>query len=209
MQLQFFDSAIRLDVLDGEIRETRLVSPLDVSRALASTISMETGLLPPDVVWWGNNRNGPLWAFWEPPQTRKVALQLKAFEAPERMELAFPGALFFCKPNAPPWLWACPKRPENLEQPIFHFPAYNIFGSGRTCPGSHKYPPDVGLIPADFFMSFFTPAGDIMGRSKKHPENLSAMWREQIGQPAYPLGDLERAGTVREAIESAFEGAQT
>ncbi len=45
--------------------------------------------------------------------------------------------------------------------------------TGRVCPGSHRFPEEVGLIPESFFQSFFSLTGDTRNRSKKHPDNLS------------------------------------
>ena len=79
-------------------------------------------------------------------------------------------------------------------------PAFNVFRDGRVCPGSHRFPEEVGLIPESFFQSFFSLTGDIRDRSKKHPDNLQALWEEIDGKTEYPMEDLVPQCTVAHAM---------
>ena len=55
-----------------------------------------------------------------------------------------------------PWVYAALERPTGPEQQLYRTPAFNIFRDGRTCPGSHRFPEEVGKIPESFFQSFFS-----------------------------------------------------
>ena len=92
------------------------------------------------------------------------------------------------------------ERPAEPEQQLFRAPAFNVFRDGRVCPGSHRFPEDVGLIPESFFQSFFSLTGDTRNRSKKHPDNLIALWEEIDGTTAYPMEDLVPQCTVAHAM---------
>ena len=91
-------------------------------------------------------------------------------------------------------------RPTDPEQQLFRAPAFNVFRDGRVCPGSHRFPEEVDLIPEGFFQSFFSLTGDTRDRSKKHPDNLQALWEELDGTTVYPTEDLVPQCTVGQAM---------
>ena len=95
--------------------------------------------------------------------------------------------------------------PATRMQRLYRTPAFNVFRDGRVCPGSHKFPEEVGLIPESFFQSFFSLTGDTKERSKKHPDNLQSLWEELDGETEYPAEDLVPQCTVADAM-AASEG---
>jgi hypothetical protein len=129
-----------------------------------------------------------------------VALQLEAFKPPRRLKLPMPGLIFLCSPGRPPRIFAAKKRPRDAHQVIYHAPLFNVFGDGRTCAGTHKFPVDIEEIPESFFTSFFTREAIYGGRSKKYPKDLLQLWEELDGQKRYPLGDLMPAGKVEDIL---------
>ena len=110
-----------------------------------------------------------------------------------------PGLVFVCSPGRAPWVYAALERPTDSEEQLFRMPAFNVFGDGRVCPGSHKFPEEVGLIPESFFQSYFSGTGDSRNRSKKHPDDLHALWEEIDGKTEYPAEDLVPHCTVAQA----------
>ena len=67
-------------------------------------------------------------------------------------------------------------RPTDAEQHLFRAPAFNVFRDGRVCPGSHRFPEEVGLIPESFFQSYFSLTGDSPGPLEEAPRQpASAM----------------------------------
>ena len=111
-----------------------------------------------------------------------------------------PGLVFVCSPGRPPWVYAALNRPTGPEQHLFRAPAFNVFRDGRVCPGSHRFPEEVGLIPESFFQSYFSLTGDSRDRSKKHADNLQALWEEIDGKTEYPVEDLVPQCTVGQAM---------
>ena len=55
-------------------------------------------------------------------------------------------------------------------------------------------------MPESFFRSFFSLTGDSRERSKKHPDNLQALWEELDGKTEYPVEDLVPQCTVGQAM---------
>ena len=111
-----------------------------------------------------------------------------------------PGLVFVCSPGRAPWVYTATERPTDPEQQLFRAPALNVFRDGRVCPGSHRFPDEVGLIPESFFHSYFSLTGDTRTRSKKHPDNLQALWEEINGKNEYPTKDLVPQCTVAHAM---------
>ena len=172
MQMEVYKETILLRGFDGDSTWVRTVSADEIANALTRHMGFSSGLLPQDSVWWNQGETGHSVALWRPPQVWAVALQREAFKPPARLRLPMPGLVFVCSPGRAPWVYAALKRPSDPEQQLFRAPAFNVFNDGRVCPGSHRFPEEVGLIPESFFRSFFSLTGDSRDRSKKHPDNL-------------------------------------
>ena len=179
---------------------SRTVSADEIANALTRHLGFSSGLLPQDALWWNQGETGQVVALWRPRQVWSVALGREAFKPPARLRLPMPGLVFVCSPGRAPWVYAALRRPTDTEQQLFRAPAFNVFGDGRVCPGSHRFPEEVGLIPESFFQSYFSLTGDTRNRSKKHPDNLQALWEEIDGKNEYPTEDLVPQCTVAHAM---------
>ena len=200
MQLEVYGETILLRGFESETTWVRTVSADEVANVFTRHLGFASGLLPHDALWWNQGETGQVVALWRPPQIRPVALQREAFRPPARLRLPMPGLVFVCSPGRAPWVYAATERPTDPEQRLFRAPAFNVFRDGRVCPGSHRFPEEVGLIPESFFQSFFSLTGDSRDRSKKHPENLIALWEEIDGKIEYPMEDLVPQCTVAHAM---------
>ena len=187
---------ILLRGFDGDSAWVRTVSADGIANVFTQHLGFSSGLLPQDALWWNQGETGQVVAFWRPPQVWSVALQREAFKPPARLRLPMPGLVFVCSPGRAPWVYAATSRPTDPEQRLFRAPAFNVFRDGRACPGSHRFPEEVGLIPE----SFFSLTGDSRDRSKKHADNLQALWEEIDGQTEYPVEDLVPQCTVGQAM---------
>ena len=184
----------------GDTAVTTQVDAMDVARALASDLSFGTGLLPPGTLWWENTKGGPIFAIYVEPKIRKLALQVAAGEPPQRFEIPLPGFIFLCAQGRPPWVYAVTKKPTKESNIVYKAPLFNIFHNGRSCQGSHNYPTRVADIAESFFVSFFSPTGDMGNRSKKYPDNLIGLWRSLQKKKKFPIGDLVPHGTVSDLM---------
>ena len=200
IRLDFYQDAVVMYLLDNGVVTTRMVSAREVALALLRNVPMASGLLPQGTLWWGQGKDGPVVALWRPPAMWKVALQMEAFKPPVRMRLPMPGLIFICQPGRPPRVYAAKSRPRHQQETVYHAPLFNVFRDGSTCPGTHRYPEDVGEMPESFFTSFFTATADHTGRSKRHTDNLLTLWEELDGKRRYPLGDLVAFGKVEDIM---------
>ncbi len=196
MQLEVYEETLLLRCFETGSAWVRTVSADGIASALTQHLGFSSGLLPADALWWNQGETGQVVGLWRPPQVWPIALQREAFKPPARLRIPMPGLLFVCSPGRAPWVYAATERPSDPEQQLYRMPAFNVFRDGRTCPGSHRYPDEVGLIPESFFQSFFSLTGDSHERSKKHPDNLQTLWEELDGTSEYPMEDLVPQCTV-------------
>jgi PRTRC genetic system protein B len=200
VRLDFYGDSVMLYSLEKDVIRTKIVSARDIAMALLSEVPLSSGLLPQDTLWWKQGKEGAELALWRSPRVWAIALQLEAFKPARRFKLPMPGLIFICSPGRAPRVFAAKKRPRDAHQVIYHAPLFNVFGDGRTCAGTHKFPVDVEKIPESFFTSFFTREAIYGGRSKKYPKDLLQLWDELDGQKRYPLGDLVPAGKVEDIL---------
>jgi PRTRC genetic system protein B len=197
-RVDIFDESILLHQFQNGTIKTKPVSAVDIARAFTTEFRLHSGILPKDALWWSTGPEGQEVALWRPPQVWRAALVLEAFKPPRRFTLPMPGLVFVCSPGREPRVYAARSRPAGPQSLLYHAPLFNVFSEGRTCPGTHKYPERVEEIPESFMMSFFTREGHTQGRSKKHPNDLLALWEELDGKRRYPLRDLVPLKTVEE-----------
>ncbi len=201
VRLDFYRDAIVMHVLEKGIIHTSVVSALDIVGALTRELSLSTDLLPAGVLWWTSSGGGNRVALWHPPRVWKTALVVEPLKPPLRMALPMPGLIFICAQGQPPWVFAAKKRPQHPQDQVYHAPMFNVFRNGQTCPGTHKFPEDLGQIPESFFLSFFSMEGDYRGRSKRYSDSLLKLWQEIDGKKRFPLGDLVPCGEVRDIMK--------
>ena len=200
LQLEVYAETILLRGFENDSAWVRTVSADEIANVFMQHLGFSSGLLPDQALWWNQGETGHAVALWRPPQVWPVALQQEAFKPPVRLRIPMPGLVFVCSPGRAPWVYAALSRPNDPEQQLFRAPAFNVFGDGRVCPGSHRFPEEVGLIPESFFRSFFSLTGDSRDRSKKHPDNLQDLWEEIDGKTEYPVEDLVPQCTVAHAV---------
>jgi len=207
MRLNFYTECIQLQGFDkdGKGGKFRIVDPRELTKALSSGISFTSGLLPgagdsSNVLWVSHGKGGQIVAVWLPPGVRRVALQLDSSGAPKRYNIPLPGLIFLCRPGQPPRVYAATERPSGLKDKVFAAPLANVYEDGRSCPGTHRYPGDVGQIPDSFFRSFFTRGANLGKRSKKHAADITLLWKELDGKKEYPVSDLVYHGIVNDLM---------
>jgi len=202
IRLDFHHDAIVMYLIDRGIITTRVVSAVDIGKALMRDIPFSSGILPRDTLWWTTTSNNPAVALWRDPKIWKVALLTKALTEPRRFALPMPGLIFVCSPGRPPAVYAARKRPVSGQDLIYHAPLFNLFQNGQSCGGSHKYPANVADIPESFFLSFFSAEGHPQGRSRKHGADLLKLWEEIDGKKRYPLSDLVKFGYMEDLLHA-------
>ena len=205
IQLEVYSETVLLRGFQGDSTWVRTVSADEIASVFIRHLGFSSGLLPENALWWSQGETGQMVALWRPPQVWAVALQREAFQPPARLRLPMPGLVFVCSPGRAPWVYAALERPSHAGQQLYRAPAFNVFRDGRVCPGSHRFPEEVALIPESFFQSFFSLTGDTRERSKQHPDNLQGLWEELDGKAEYPLEDLVPQCSVGQVM-AASEG---
>ena len=202
MRLDFYSETIVMHAIDGGVITNRVVSAVDIAAAMSRELTFSSGLLPLNALWWSLSRQGDLVALWRKPQLTLVAIQTEAFKPPERFRIPMPGLVFICQSGRTPTVFAAKSRPQRPDAMLYHCPTFNVFSSGRVCPGTHHFPEDVTAIPDSFFQSLFSLTGDSHNRSKKYPGNLLRLWKDELaGKGKYPLGDLVEWGRVSNLLQ--------
>ncbi len=200
LRLDFFHQSTVMTYFTGDKAVITQVDAMDVAHALASDLAFGTGLLPQGTLWWSNTRGGPVFALYVEPKVRKLALQREADKPPQRFEIPLPGFIFLCSQGRPPWVYAVKKKPTKETDIVYKAPLCNIHQNGRSCQGSHKYPARVADIVESFFISFFTPTGDMGNRSNTFPNNLVGLWKSLNKKKKFPIGDLLQHGTIKDLM---------
>ncbi len=201
LRLDFHHQAVVMTLFDPETEERKVVSAMDVSHALASELSFGTGLLPGNTLWWCNTRGGPIFALYEEPRVRKVALQEQAGRPPKRFTIPLPGLIFLCTPGKPPWVFAVKKRPTKITDIVYKAPLCNIYEDGRSCPGTHKYPVRVADIVNSFFISFFSTGLDVRHRSILFQDSVVDLWEYLDKKKKFPNADLVKHAQVKDVMQ--------
>lgn len=200
LRLDFFHQSTVMTFFTGDTVVTSQVDAADVAHALTSDLSFGTGLLPPGTLWWQNGKRGTVFALFVEPRIRKLALQKEAEGPPHRFTIPLPGFIFLCSPGRAPWVYAVKKKPTKGTDIVFKAPLCNIFESGLTCPGTHRYPTQVTDTVESFFVSFFTQTADLRGRSQMFPNNIVRLWEYLNKKKKFPLHDLVQHGTVDDLL---------
>ncbi|KKN86989.1 hypothetical protein LCGC14_0262580 [marine sediment metagenome] len=200
-RLDFHHQAVVMTIFNQETTERRIVSAMNVSHALANELSFGTGLLPPNILWWNNSRNGVIFALYCEPKVRTLALQEDVNKPPLRFTIPLPGLIFLCSPGQPPWVYAVKKRPTKETDIVYKAPLCNIHENGRSCPGNHKYPERVTDIVESFFISFFSPGLDMRNRSVRFESNIVLLWNHLNKKKKFPNDDLVKHGTVKDLMQ--------
>ena len=201
VQVEIYKENIIMRRFDGQTVQVTMISADDLANTFAQSVGYQSGILPPNTLWWKQRPSGQLVALWRPPGIWPAALQSEPLRPPERFNLPMPGLVFICSPGQAPWVLAARERPQSPQDTLYRMPAFNIFRDGRVCPGNHRFPQEVDQTPESFFKSFFSLTGDTHNRSHKHPKDLRALWEEIDDTQTYPLDDLVQQTTVAKAME--------
>lgn len=202
LRLDFHDESVLMHDYAEAVTRTRLVSAIDVAHALARELDLDTGLLPREALWWAKTSTGVRVAVWREPKVWTVRLRERYDAKSRRLRLPMPGLVFVCMPGRqPPYVFAAKGRPSALTDLVYRCPSFNVFETGRVCTGSHVFPADAGRVPEAFFESYFSAVESTgRGRSRRHPDDVGALWSELQGRQSFPLDDLVTHGTVADVM---------
>ena len=198
-RIDVYNDIIACFDMTESIPNAKVISADNLTYALLSNVNLNSGLLPHNILFWRQCGSAEEYGLWEPPRIRKIAITIKALEAPRRFTIPVPGLVFICRRNSPPYVYAAKRRPEKLTDKLYKAPFFNVYGDGRTCAGNNTYPDNILEIPDYFFMTFFSLERFQSG-SKSHPDSLIALYEEIENKKKYPLEDLVEWGPIERIL---------
>lgn len=188
----FFQDFIVAQKFDDQGNPQRpfMVDPAQVVVAMAG-ISLNSGLLPENVLFWGMTDSYPRVGIFIPPQVWTVAVR----EHQEALKIPLPP-LIFIGHRYDYSIWAVEDRPAHLNAPVYVAPCPNTSPAG-VCRGNAPFPsadPTTIWQAWDAFMSSRFNQDLAEGKSRACPKNVLDQWvhLHQEGAEVYPLADLLR-----------------
>lgn len=171
-------------------RRSFVADPLSIVEVLGK-VSINSGLLPDNVLFWQRREGQERIGVWLPPQVWR--LRVEPTTRVNRV-IPLPGLVFVGKGKAY-GLWALDSdRRPGLDTALYNAPCPNVSGNG-VCAGNVEFPEagaaTIRAAVGAFFESGFNNHLD-NGKSKKHPAAILDMWRElhKAKATAYPVEDL-------------------
>jgi PRTRC genetic system protein B len=171
----------------GKATSQYVVDPTALAAAL-SDFPVNTGLLPPNTLFWGHQQSRRIGIYIAPQaHTVSVRNEQRAWRVP------LPGLVFIGQDYSYA-VWALKDEPTSPNIPVFHAPCPNVHPEG-VCRGNAPFPrADTATIwraAEVFFESRFNQ--DLsQGKSQEYPDNILERWRAlaEAEAEAYPLEDL-------------------
>lgn len=188
---------------DGAFTAARPIDFGDLIALLAPEVDVDTGLLPPDALFYVRRGRAEFDAVWIAPRRWDVLVRDRLERPPRAYGLPMPGLVFVCgRGSGFLAVYAAAERPYRGPRgdatQLYHCPAFNVHDNGTVCKGYHHFSDDPARVAGDFFGSYFATEITGRGRSRRHPDDLESLWREIDGGEAYPLADLVPHMTVGE-----------
>ena len=200
VQLEVYNETILLRGFESETTWVRTVSADEIANVFTRHLGFASGCC--HTMPSGGTRARPdrWWPSGGPRRSGRWPCNGRRSSHPHGSGFPCRGWSSSARRGRAPWVYAGMGRPTDPEQHLFRALAFNVFRDGRVCPGSHRFREELGLIPEGFFQSFFSLTGDTRDSSKKHPDNLIALWEEIDGKTEYPMEDLVPQCTVAHAM---------
>jgi PRTRC genetic system protein B len=194
MRLDLYDESIVMTRFEhGHVAQCYEVSP-DALAASMAGLPIVSGLLPRNCLFCDLGAQ-PRLGIYRPPQVRTVKLYHEG-EVVD-MRVPFPPAVFVGQGRTYR-IFAVRRYPAAGREPLYYFPAPNIWRDGRVCQGDVPFPActveTICEAAEMFFASQFNHDLED-GKSKKYEESIIAMWRDPVvvGADEYPLEDLRHS----------------
>jgi PRTRC genetic system protein B len=174
------------------------VDPTDISSALSQTLTIDTGFIPPNVIWIQRGANSRTVVGYRPPQITGIWLTGLSYA----LHIPLPGLIITRQtPGTRVRIFALADEPSPNVQ-LYKAPLPNIGErDGTVCWGTvavpeppRDNPNDLSAIWAQLLGSAFVNHS-VPGKSKKHPDDIRIVLTElhETGATEYPVRDLVEA----------------
>ena len=171
----------------AELRDPVLV------RAAFSTVAIDSGYLPPNVLRLGLNEGVQWMAVYVPPAPYQLAL-VDGGERAQVIRVELPGMVLAGRGNQY-WIWAVKERDITANTPVFHVPLPNVGADGTMCFGSNAAPVVGGpTILQALHLFLDSPFNNhwAMGKSRVHPGDIRDRLRAiaELDTSVFPEDEL-------------------
>lgn len=184
---------------DGAVSEYA-VDPAQVGTLLSAQVTLDTGLLSPEVLLVRRTGARELRLHYRAAQ--RTGLWLEGSAEPLRVPLP-PLLWALTHTDGGGWqaqVWAVKARPKTLDVPLFHAPLPNVFHAGSICWGNLRLDPqaDAATLMALFWGS---PFGNhaVHNKSRAYPQDIRQQLLALEGARSYPRRDLIPTGRTLSA----------
>jgi hypothetical protein len=188
----FYQDFILVQKFDdkGQPQRPFMADPAQVVVALAG-ISLNSGLLPENVLFWGMLDSYPRVGIFIPPRVWPVAVRGQA----EALQVPLPP-LVFIGHRYDYSVWAVDDRPVNANAPVYIAPCPNTSPAG-VCRGNAPFPSAEPATVYEAWEAFITSKfnRDLSeGKSRAYPKDILDQWvrLHQERAEVYPIPDLVR-----------------
>ena len=201
VSVDFYDVDVFVTVREGDSVLTKPVA-LDALASIFGEVSLGSGLLPLNTLFWGKHRGKEHVGIYVPPDHYTLKWGKETFELP-LPGFVFSGAGFRYR------ILATPERPGSPNEPLYHAPLPNVYGDGTVCRGSAPFPEASTDTVHDAFEVFVKSDFSshlTQGSSKAYPKDLRSLWRELGEAHSYPIEDLVESDFTLRHVERGVGG---
>ena len=197
LRLDFFETAVILSRWEGNGQTTSYpVAVQDVVSA-CTEISLSSGFLPPDTLFWRRQANQTTLGIYVPGRRWQVRTDKKTYHVP------MPPLVFVGQGHAYS-LYAVKKRPLTAQTPLYHVPCPNVFAAGGICPGATPFPAcsaqSMSKALALFWEGSLFNGHLSQGKCRSQPKDVRKLWAELDGRRRFPLSELVPAQMKLQAL---------
>lgn len=176
---------------------------MDTLSAAFNAFSADTGLLPPECLFWQNHRGRSRIGVWLGPQRRELAFRDRK-GASKKLDLSLPGFVFVGD-GKDYYIYAAKERPAHRNVMLYHAPLPNVNANGRICAGTAAFPEcsgeTIGQAAAVFFESEFNQDLSNNKVSRQGNAALTTVLASLSSAPAFPHERLVSMGFLGDILQ--------
>jgi PRTRC genetic system protein B len=191
LRLDFYDTAVVMSRWTEDGRTTTYpVAVQDVVSA-CTTVTLGSGLLPPDVLFWRQRGQTVTLGIYVP--ARRWRVQVEEGAVRQGYHLPLPP-LVFVGSGAAYQVFAVRRRPGNGREPLYAAPCPNVHHTGDICRGEARFPvcaADTIRAALHLFLEGSVFNSHLSNdKCKSYPEDVRQLWAALAGKKRFPLKEL-------------------
>mgnify|MGYP001495220015 CR=1 FL=1 len=207
LRLDFYDTDIIMTRWEDAHRLTSYPVAVDDVVSACNQVTLGSGWLPPDTLFWKKQGNQVALALFVPARRWRLATANRTYHLP------LPPLLFYGS-EASYRVFALKRRPDlyrqgpgqRLETQLYHFPGPNVYLTGSICRGETPFPscaPHTIHQAVTLFLEGSLFNSDLsQGKCCTHPDDILQLWHRLDGRRRFPFSELVFSG---QTLASLYE----